>query len=273
MITGNIKKLQRILGICLSACLCFGTFSGSLVSNATDNASDNLSESLSEEVTSTERLSTNYTHVSESYSKADYKGSDVVIDIEESIKTGSEYLTEDSHEYAGKVADIEHGDELALSVNVPEDGLYWLSFDYLSYDESILPIELAFTVDGDFPFYEARSLSFETTWVQEESADVDRYGNEIVSLPDKLIRWESKLLGDASYRYSTPLKIELTAGEHEFGIKVKEGTLLLGNLTLTSPKATEEYTGSEKAEGSALITIEAENFTERNDSSIHAAYE
>ncbi|MBE5832323.1 MAG: extracellular solute-binding protein [Butyrivibrio sp.] len=273
MITGNIKKLQRILGICLSACLCFGTFSGSLVSNATDNASDSLSESLSEEVTSTERLSTNYTHVSESYSKADYKGSDVVIDIEESIKTGSEYLTEDSHEYAGKVADIEHGDELTLSVNVPEDGLYWLSFDYLSYDESILPIEIAFTVDGVFPFYEARSLSFETTWVQEESADVDRYGNEIVSLPDKLVRWESKLLGDSSYRYSTPLKIELTAGEHEFGIKVKEGTLLLGNLTLTSPKATEEYTGSEKAEGSALITIEAENFTERNDSSIHAAYE
>lgn len=302
MITGNIKKLQKVLGISLCACLCFGSFSGALTAYATDSASDSASESLSlneeadaqkestedaanelsdeeievlvtDEVTSTERLSTNYTHISEGYTKTDYTGSDVVINVEKDLKTGSEYLTSDNHEYGSKVADIAHGDELTLSVEVPEDGLYWLSFDYLSYDESILPIELAFTVDGEYPFYEARSLSFETTWVQEEDADVDRYGNEIVSLPDKLMRWESKYLGDASYRYSTPLKLELTAGEHEFGIKVKEGTLLLGNLTLTSPQSTEEYSGSEKAEGSELITIEAENFAERNDSSIHAAYE
>lgn len=302
MITGNIKKLQKVLGISLCACLCFGSFSGALTAYATDSASDSASESLSlneeadtqkestedaanelsdeeievlvtDEVTSTERLLTNYTHISDGYTKTDYTGSDVVINVEKDLKTGSNYLTSDNHEYGSKVADIAHGDELTLSVEVPEDGLYWLSFDYLSYDESILPIELAFTVDGEYPFYEARSLSFETTWVQEEDADVDRYGNEIVSLPDKLMRWESKYLGDASYRYSTPLKLELTAGEHEFGIKVKEGTLLLGNLTLTSPQSTEEYSGSEKAEGSELITIEAENFAERNDSSIHAAYE
>lgn len=291
MIKGNIKKLQNVLGITLAGCMCFGIVGNCIISYgadssaasefaSTETAADSdttdaseTEDTASDDVSGTERLTTNYTHVSTTYTKADYTGSDVVINIEESLSEGADFLTSESRDYSNRVAAIEHGDEIALTVDVPADGLYWLSFDYLSYDESILPIELSFAIDGEYPFYEARSLNFETTWVQEGDADVDRYGNEIVALPDKLIRWESKYLGDASYRYSTPLKLELTAGTHEFEIVVKEGTLLLGNLTLTAPQTVTEYTGSEKAEGSELIIIEAEDFAERNDSSIHAAYE
>ena len=291
MIKGNIKKLQNVLGITLAGCMCFGIVGNCIISYgadssaasefaSTETAADSdtpdaseTEDTASDDASGTERLTTNYTHVSTTYTKADYTGSDVVINIEESLSEGTDFLTSESRDYSNQVAAIEHGDEIALTVDVPADGLYWLSFDYLSYDESILPIELSFAIDGEYPFYEARSLNFETTWVQEGDADVDRYGNEIVALPDKLIRWESKYLGDASYRYSTPLKLELTAGTHEFEIVVKEGTLLLGNLTLTAPQTVTEYTGSEKAEGSELIIIEAEDFAERNDSSIHAAYE
>lgn len=267
------KKLQKAFGIILGATVALESLWAPTTVNAASGDETSSGAPAIQDVTSTERLSTNYTHVSAGYFLKDYTGSDISIGIEDSIKEGAQFLTDDNQGYTGKVARIEHGDELILTANVPEDGLYWVSFDYLSYDKSILPIELAFSVDSEFPFYEARSLKFETTWVQEKETDVDRYGNEIVALPDKLMRWESKFLGDSSYRYSVPLKLELSKGEHQFGITVKEGSLLLGNLSLVAPQHISEYTGSEKAEGTALIEIEAEDFAERNDSAIHAAYE
>ena len=271
MSTGYKRKLQKVLGLALGAALAAGTIEAPSIAYAAGGATGNTA--VSGDVAGTERLSENYTHVSAKYSKKDYKGEDVLIPMEQSLTEGQQFLTEDNHDYDGQVAAVKHGDAITLTADVPEDGLYWLSFDYLSYDSSILPIKLSFTVDGEYPFYESRSLVFETTWIQEGDTDIDRYGNEIVALPDKLIRWEKKYLGDSSYRYSMPLKLELSKGEHEFGITVREGTLLLGNLILSSPETIPEYTGSEKAEGNQLITIEAEDFSERNDSSIHAAFE
>jgi hypothetical protein len=95
----------------------------------------------------------------------------------------------------------------------------------------------------------------------------------VVTLPSKSIRWEHKDLMDSSYRYSSPLLVQLEKGEHVFEMTVSEGTYLLGNITLEAPEHVTEYTGSETAEGDALITIEAEDFYERNDSSIHATGE
>lgn len=222
-----------------------------------------------------ERLSTNYTTISKGYTSSEYEGEDIAYRMEDILGTEySSYLTTDSHDYAdGSVADVSHSDYIEVTVDVPEDALYEIGFDYLSYDESILPLEIAFTADGSYPFYEARSITLETTWVSEDTTSIDRYGNEIVALPQKLVRWEHKELGDSSYRYSSPLLVELTKGEHTFGISVKEGTMLLGDITLKAPVRIPEYTGSKAAEGEGLITIEGEDFTYRNDSSIHSSYE
>lgn len=274
MFKGKSKKVNIALGILLCLSMGAGMFSGaSTTSYAAEKAATAAASENSSEINSTDRLTTNYTTVSAGYTASDYAKEDVVVNIASDMAEGKGFLTDDSHDYGSEVAAIAHGDAISLSVDVPETALYWVNFDYLSYDESILPIELALKIDGEFPFYEARSLNFETTWVSEGETDIDRYGNEIVSLPDKLIRWESKCLSDASYRYSKPLKLQLSAGTHSFDISVKEGTLLLGNLILTAPQKVAEYTGSQKAEGSELIVVEAENFTERNDSSIHSVGE
>ena len=223
---------------------------------------------------SVERLTTNYTNVSAAYKSKPYTGQDVSFIMEECIEeSGRALLTDDNYGYAFKAAGVKHGDAIELTVEVPETALYWMSFDYLSYDTSILPIEFSLMVDGAYPFYETRNLSFETTWVSSDTVDVDRYGNEIVTMPDKKIQWESKYLMDASYRYSTPLLVELAAGSHTLQIGVNEGTFLLGNITLTAPKSVQAYTGSQAAPGNALIVIQGEDFYERNNSSIHAAGE
>ena len=226
------------------------------------------------ETFSIERLTSNYTIVSSGYTSASYGGETIAFPIDKVLsREDAAFLTRDNYEYANQVADVSVGDKLHLTVNVPQTAQYWLSFDYLSYDQSILPIEFDLMVDGDYPFYEARNLSFETTWVQDSDISIDRYGNEIVTMPDKLIQWENKALADASYRYAQPLSIELTQGIHELVISVSEGSFLLGNLYLQQPQTIPEYTGSQKAEGSRLITIQGEDFYLRNDSSIHATGE
>ena len=138
-------------------------------------------------VIATERLSTNYTHVSAGYTAPVYTGADIVIRMETCLDPAyADFLTQETYDYdGGEVADVAHGDSLILHVDVPETALYRIGFDYLSYDASILPIELSFGVDGDFPFYEARSLAFETTWVSEGEADIDRYeyAGSVFSVP------------------------------------------------------------------------------------------
>ena len=234
------------------------------------NGEKKADESLSATDMGVDRLSTNYSTVSKTYTAERYRGEDIVFLMEDSIADEDKaYLTEDTYEYGNQAAAVTVGDEIKVTIQVPETACYTLGFDYLSYDSSILPVEIGMKVDGEYPFYETRSLAFETTWVSE-AVDVDRYGNEIVSLPSKDIRWEHKDLMDASYRYSDALLLELEAGSHELDLAIQEGTVLLGNITLSGSKEIPAYTSSEIASGNALITIEAENFYERNDSSIHA---
>ena len=225
---------------------------------------------------SVERLATGYTKVSAEYTAPHYtyKGETVVFPMDKALDAAySSMLTAENKGYANDVVQMKVGDSIALTVNVPETALYWVKFDYLSYDDSILPIEMSFKVDGEYPFYEARNLKFETTWVTDGKADLDRYGNEIVTMPEKDKKWESKYLMDASYRYTEPLLVYLTEGSHSFEIAMGEGTVLLGNIALVAPEELPAYEGSKEAYGEALIEIEAEDFYERNDSSIHAAGE
>lgn len=225
------------------------------------------------ETFSIERLTKGYSKVSKNYTAKEYTGEEVLIVMEDVLASeDAGYLTK-GDDYAGKVADVTSGDVLHLSVDVPKTALYFISFDYYSYDESILPIELALMVDGEYPFYEARNLRFETSWLSQKEVSLDRYGNQIVSLPDKWMHWENKYLMDSAYRYSQPLAVELVEGKHEFTILVNEGTFHLGNLRLEAPFAVEEYKGSTKAEGQQLITIQGEDFYLRNDSAIHAVGE
>ncbi len=268
------KKCGRLMALMLTAAMALGgaLSDGSLRIVCAAEEPNEQSPAASE--FSIERLSSNYTNVSAGYTAADYQGESRCFRLEDVIeKEDTSVLTSDNYGYDGQVADVCAGVSFRFNIDVPETALYWVGFNYLSYDESILPIEFSVKVDGEYPFYEARNIKCETTWVQNESTSLDRYGNEIVSMPSKLIQWESKYLGDSSYRYAQPLKVELEKGSHVLEIEVSEGKFLLGNITLEAPEDVPEYTGSRQAPGSELITIQGEKFYLRNDSSIHATSE
>lgn len=223
-----------------------------------------------------ERLTRNYTQVSSQYKLPSYEGEELNFYVGEVVSGESKALLTDStqgFEGSDKVADLGIGDVIDLNIKVPESGKYFLGFTYYSYDESILPIEFMMEVDGEVPFYEARNIILETTWKPSSEKVYDRYGNEIVTVPNKLMQWEEKYLMDSSYRHSRPLALELEEGIHTISLSISEGNFLLGSLKLSAPYEAKEYEGSKLAEGDGLITIQGEDYAYTNDSSIHAIAE
>ena len=270
---GKKRVLPRLAAFGLVACIslsCFGASPTKADQTATSGNSTYTGDY------SSERLANNYTQASGKYTLPEYKGDNVIVKVADSVADlGDASLTDKTKDYAGadQVLDMTLDDTVSITVTVPVDGQYFVLFNYLSYDQSILPIEMSMQVDGAYPFYECRNLEFETYWSPDAEPSYDRYGNQIVTVPNKNIRWESKYLMDSSYRHSGPLALELKKGTHTFTFSVNEGSFLFGNIELVAPFATEEYKGSEVATGNALITIQGEDIFEANSSSIHGITE
>ena len=265
------KGFRKITAISVITAMLMTSFPGMDIRAYAEDTTEEalLSASLNENM-DVDRLTSRYSVISKDYSAAVYSGEDIVFDISKVIcAQDADTLTEDNYGYSNPAANVKTGDVIKLTIEVEETAQYVLAFDYLSYDSSILPVEMGMKIDGEYPFYETRSMVFETSWVSDY-IDIDRYGNEIVSIPDKEIRWEHKTVMDASYRYSDSLLIELEMGSHELEISIEEGSILLGNVYVESPEIIKEYEGFNEASGDSLITIEAEEFYLRNDSSIHA---
>lgn len=241
--------------------------------NSLSETNTDVNDSTTDEENSEERLHNNYTIVSSGYTLTPYVGEDIEYSVEEVFDhTSDGILTADNYSYKNKALELQILENATFHIEVPEDGIYYLKFDYLNDEDTSLPSEGILTINGEIPFYEARRLLFENNWVSSGEVAYDRYGNEIVSIPDKLISWQSKYLIDASYRNSMPLALELKKGMNEIGLSMTEGELLLGNLYLTKETVIPKY---EKAEidGEELYIIEAEEVDVRNDSSIRATSE
>ncbi len=235
------------------------------------------------EVYVSERIAGNYTRVSAGYTLPEWNGGETVICPEKAVtdEGGAEW-TEKTENYPGaeKVLRVSYGNKVRMKAEVPEDGLYTLKIDTCSRDsrldenrQSVLPDKIALSVDGEYPFYEARSLKFEARWIRNREVSHDRYGDEMVSLPSKAGTWESKYITDSTGRRTEPLLLELKAGEHEIALEVREGCFLLGNLTLGPVPKIPAFSGSEEARGNGLITLQAEEYDWANTSSVHAVME
>lgn len=270
------RKTGRLFKRALAATLAAGMLASALggcASNEKRDLSSYGDYNYSSQYVS-ERISNNYSRVSAQYSSGVYSGEALEFQFADLVQ-GDGRLTQTVRGYssAAQVLDLQASDVVEFSVQVPQDGLYALALDYLSYDDSILPAELSLEVDGQFPFYECRNMALPATWLPKAEKSYDRYNDEVVTVPDKAIRWESTWFTDSSYRHSGALLLQLSAGAHSFRLTVGSGNFLLGKLTLGAPERIPDYTGSSLAEGDAIIEIQGEDYSMTNDSSIHAMME
>ena len=241
-------------------------------------ANDDDSSQTSEEYVN-ERLELNYTNVSKGYTFKNYTGDKITVALKDAYdaeNSTGKLNTGDYGDATNKdVVEAELDDVLTFKVNAPADGLYNVGFEYLSGDEtSILVPEVEVLLNGEVPFYEAKRQIFEDLWMDDEEPTYDRYDNEIVGVPNKYLVWQTKYISDASYRYSTPLKLQLNEGENIITVKITEGKLIFGDIVLDKDEEVPAYVTGNKAEGSEeIIVIQGERPYLRNDSSIRPTCE
>nr|WP_307990693.1 extracellular solute-binding protein [uncultured Niameybacter sp.] len=219
-------------------------------------------------------LENRYSKVIESYKESTYNGKPIVYNTA-SVVENLNYTTKEVQGYdLLEVLNLQAEDQVTLNIDVPKEGTYCVAFDYNAYSDNILPVELSMQVNDEYPYYELRRLLFENTWVMLEEASLDRYGNEIISIPEKMSGWQTKQIVDASFRWSEPLLIPFKKGMNTIKLQVEEGAILIGEMTLSAPKKDyKPYMEADSVEGNNLIVIEAEQMTYRNDSSIRAGSE
>ena len=262
----TLRSWRRILALGLAAGMAATAIPLQLMAVQESQTTGSVTEGYA-----SERIDNGYTKISAGYALPEYTGGDIEYPIKD-ICTSTDAVYTDDYGYTSAVQIGERG-SIELELNVVADGIYYMCFDYLADSDTILPVEAQFMIDGDFPFYEMRQQVLESQWSTPQQKSSDSYGNEVVGIPDKVYEWQNKYIMDSTYRYSGPLGIELTKGRHTVTVTLKEGTLLLGNFKLTAKPQVEAYTGSERAEGDGFIEIQAEDFTYRNASSIHATCE
>lgn len=224
-----------------------------------------------------EMIEKNYTKISAGYTYQKYNGEDIVYDISDIYVDGGT-LTEEIDGYTGegadKVVQLKYGETVTLKLDVEKKGIYVLGFDYLAYDkESILVPEAEITVNGEVPFYECYRQLYESLWTDPEEKSYDRYENEVVAIPDKVMDWSYKAISDASYRYSTPLTLQLEEGENIITVKLNEASLKIGNFYLSAEEKIPKYESGNKASGDYFVELQAERPAFRNDSSIRPTCE
>ena len=262
----TLRSWRRILALGLAAGMAATAIPLQLMAVQESQTTGSVTEGYA-----SERIDNGYTKISAGYALPEYTGGDIEYPIKD-ICTSTDAVYTDDYGYTSAVQIGERG-SIELELNVVADGIYYMCFDYLADSDTILPVEAQFMIDGDFPFYEMRQQVLESQWSTPQQKSYDSYGNEVVGIPDKVYEWQNKYIMDSTYRYSGPLGIELTKGRHTVTVTLKEGTLLLGNFKLTAKPQVAAYTGSERAEGDGFIEIQAEDFTYRNASSIHATCE
>ncbi|CAM3375608.1 extracellular solute-binding protein [Marinicrinis lubricantis] len=169
---------------------------------------------------------------------------------------------------------------IEYEVEVEQAGLYQLDMHYHSFDSSngnarnYRPTVMAVTVDGEFPFMEARSISFPKLFRDVMPIKKDEYGDEIRPRPKEIDAWIEKPFKDNSGSYSKPLRWFLDQGKHTIRLQT-HGSIVIDKIVLGPPEEAPVYAEDQASvqltssisNGDAII-VEAERMHEKNDVSL-----
>lgn len=212
-----------------------------------------------------------YSEVIESYRQLFFNGAPIVYPIVDLVVEENEFITKNVREYhQSEVLHLQRGERLELHIDVSQEGVYAIAFDYFDLLDSLVNIEFSLRINDEIPFRELQRLRFTSNWVNNEEIPTDRFGNEIIPTPQKVFEWQQGILLDSSYRDSEFLGLHLQEGQNLLTLEINEGNFLLGDVTLKSPERNLPAYIPGDVTGDSMIVIEAENMSQRNASSIRA---
>lgn len=177
---------------------------------------------------------------------------------------------------------LSKGDRVEFSVDVPEAGEYLLFFEMAAADAFISAPEGELLIDGEYPTVDARRIVFPVYYANAaEKFPLDRYGNEALIPQNRLIFWSKVPFRDAAASLNYPIRLNLSAGEHNITIGATKESLYLGSVYLEPFAEYPSYEaylqngpppgGTASDTSGVLIELEAEFPAYKNDTSARPA--
>ncbi|NRF98513.1 extracellular solute-binding protein [Paenibacillus dendritiformis] len=193
------------------------------------------------------------------------------------IRTGSYEGESDALIWANQRGWIEY------EADVSRAGLYQIKADYyplpVAEGGGRQPVMLSARVNGAYPFNEARAIAFEREYRDIQPPRFDDRGNQIRAQVEELKGWKEKMVTESNGAYSTPLLWHLKQGKNKIRLEMQQQPVAFRQFTLLPPDSAPayaevkaQYPAAAAREG-AVLTIEAEQYSAKNSTSIQNVYD
>ena len=213
---------------------------------------------------------------------------DVIIDVTGSIVAGNDTTAtiEAVNGYYGKDDVLKVGDtgKVTWKFNVPVSGFYTIDIPYCQIVGKTTSIERVFSLNGQVPFAEARSVVLSKVWKYDYKIDEngketfyqDGNGNDIRPSVSEDPKWVTFTLQDSNGYNTEPFEFFLEAGENTITLESTREPVVFGDIVLRPSSSISIPTYQEYLQihgdiasntpSAEPIIIEAENV--RNTSSV-----
>lgn len=182
----------------------------------------------------------------------------------------------DSHGYGKSVLSVPASSEITIQVNVPEAGGYHIGIDYFIAERSLQNLTLDLKINDTVPYREAHTLELPAVWKDANNGPrFDEYQNQIYPVPERVFRWQNKVLNLSLYQLETPLIFFLNEGINTITICTNHVPVLFGDIHLFGRQDLTDYDSYKTSipttlAGSDTCIIEGENYLEKSESYIRA---
>lgn len=201
----------------------------------------------------------------------------ITVDYED-IDGGIINTANESFGYESNTIKVDPNETITFDVTVTEEGLYEIYFDYYLLSDTKLRPAVSVEINNETQYNEMANIEVPIKWVVDNEPVYDTFGDELTPNSYLYSEWNTFTLQDSNYFFIEPMKFYLPSGTNEISLKVNEGYLLIGNITVGNlyqePSSYSEYSNENGTDTNTVDTvlIQAERYTYENHQNIRAKF-
>ena len=163
---------------------------------------------------------------------------------------------------------------ITYTVTVPETGRYRIALGYYPDPSSTANVELALAINGQTPFVEAETMSFERIWVDESEITQDNRGNELRPMQTVLPQWMENDCRDKEGLVSDSFLFVLQKGGNAITFSAIRESFILGYVRIYNEDSVDTYKQYRAKQDAQSITdyesyYQGEDADRKSDSSLY----
>lgn len=157
------------------------------------------------------------------------------------IRSSAGNLKAQQYEGRSAVFSDKASEYIEFTVNVPQDGLYQMEFDYYLVPGASDAGKRILYVDGEAPFAEASDITFERFFKDVGEPVVNSVGDETRPAQEEIPGWRTGTLQDTSGIYPEPFSLSLAKGTHTIRLIYNKVDMYFSGIRMVPPKEYKSY--------------------------------